>query len=63
MQMVVLKKGFLSIFMFIPCSLILIIIVHDLLPTKMQDYCDDGSNYSIKILLEGYLVLLTCYTL
>lgn len=47
--MVVLKQGFLNIFMFIPCSLIPIIIIHGPLPTRMQDHCDNGSNYFIKI--------------
>ena len=44
--MVVLKQEFLNIFTFIPCSLIPIIIVHG---PRMQDHCDNSSNYSIKI--------------
>lgn len=47
--MVVLKQGFLNIFMFMPHSLISIIIVHGPLPTRMQDHCDNSSNYAIKI--------------
>lgn len=48
MQMVVLNQRFLNIFMFIPCSLISIVIVHGPLPTRMQDHYDNSSNYSIK---------------